>query len=383
MPLRVRWILFEALKLTVAAALFLWLGGRIMDARYEIYAYAEQIHNQQNVQEGRLRGLETERRESIRDIAHFRAELARWDEELAFERQNFNRLVDNKTGELRSWIESGMHRLEGTTVNQAQVVADRMSNLEKSIRRQPGEMKNRMIYPVVQLRGNGTVGSGVVIASARGESSEKYDTYILTAHHVVEEILSGDLDEAQVDELRFVDPVTDRLMDEAYTGTLEAFEAEVDIALLKVEMDEPWPYVARLATTKQVSNIEVFDRIYAVGCPLGNKPLPTAGEISSKTKTVADQTFWMINAPTFFGNSGGGVFLMDSGDLVGISSMIYTYGKRQAMVVPHMGLFVPLETLRSWLQDAGYSQLVEGLPHTRASAKAAHSTREKAQEKRE
>ena len=34
--------------------------------------------------------------------------------------------------------------------------------------------------------------------------------------------------------------------------------------------------------------------------------------------------------------------------------MIYTYGKRQPMVVPHMGLFVPLETVRSWLETEGY-----------------------------
>lgn len=66
----------------------------------------------------------------------------------------------------------------------------------------------------------------------------------------------------------------------------------------------------------------------------------------------------MINAPTFFGNSGGGIFMVSTGRLVGISSMIYTYGKRQPMVVPHMGLFVPLETVRSWLAREGYAYVL-------------------------
>ena len=47
--------------------------------------------------------------------------------------------------------------------------------------------------------------------------------------------------------------------------------------------------------------------------------------------------------------------------------MIYTYGKRSPMVVPHMGLFVPLSQVRSWLRREGYVHLLEaheGVPVT-------------------
>ncbi len=371
---QVRWILFEVLKLSVVAALFLWLGGRVVDTRYEIYANAQRLSQDQRLQEARLRGLEVTGRDSLLELTKFQSRIKRWDQAFDYERRNLSQLIDSKAGELRNLIESGMDRIEGTTFNNAVKMRQRVDVLEESIRRHPGQMKNRMIYPVVQLRGNGTVGSGVVVWSEMDEKAGKAYTYIVTAHHVVVEILGEDPEAREISELRFVDPITDKLMEEPFSATLEAFQEDVDVSLLRVEMDEPWPYVAVFASPQQASRIEVFDRVYAVGCPLGNKPLPTAGEISSKTKSVGDQNFWMLNAPTFFGNSGGGVFLMDSGRLVGISSMIYTYGRRQATVVPHMGLFVPLESVRSWLREEGYEQITEAQQADAGKVKRASSS---------
>jgi hypothetical protein len=34
--------------------------------------------------------------------------------------------------------------------------------------------------------------------------------------------------------------------------------------------------------------------------------------------------------------------------------MIYTYGKSHPTVVPHMGLFVPLDVIYRWLDAEGY-----------------------------
>ena len=58
--------------------------------------------------------------------------------------------------------------------------------------------------------------------------------------------------------------------------------------------------------------VSVWDPIYAVGCPLGNDPIPTQGEISSLSNELNGSNYWMINAPTYFGNSGGGVYLADT-----------------------------------------------------------------------
>ena len=58
----------------------------------------------------------------------------------------------------------------------------------------------------------------------------------------------------------------------------------------------------------------------------------------------------MINAPTYFGNSGGGVYLADSRSLIGVFSKIYTHGKGNPVVVPHMGLCTPIATIYAWLE---------------------------------
>ena len=164
-----------------------------------------------------------------------------------------------------------------------------------------------------------------------------------------------------VDEIRFFDPQIGRLGSEAFRGVEIASLKGSDLSLVRVDRKSPWLYIAETASEPVCLKLSVFDTVYAVGCPLGNQPLPTYGEISSQYKPVGDEIFWMVSAPTFFGNSGGGIFLANEGQLVGISSMIYTYGKRTPMVVPHMGLFVPMQTVRSWLRREGFAHLMD--PH--------------------
>jgi len=149
---------------------------------------------------------------------------------------------------------------------------------------------------------------------------------------------------------------------EVLTGELILFERDRDLALLRLRTARRFPYVAQLALREHLRDIDVFTPAYAVGCPLGNRPLPSAGEISSRNKVVGDQVFWMLNAPTFFGNSGGGIYLASTQELIGISSMIYTYGKEAPTVVPHMGLFVPLEAVLDWLEGEGYAFIARRAP---------------------
>ena len=61
-------------------------------------------------------------------------------------------------------IETGIERIESTSHSEvlSQQVEDRVEQLEQTIERRPQAMKKKMILPIVQLRGNGTVGSGVV-----------------------------------------------------------------------------------------------------------------------------------------------------------------------------------------------------------------------------
>jgi S1-C subfamily serine protease len=223
-----------------------------------------------------------------------------------------------------------------------------------------------MIYPTVQLRGNGTVGSGVIIYSevqpeASPEGRELYSTFLLTAYHVVLEVLGERMDSGTLNEVHvLLEGQSDT--SQVFGAKLVLFDRPRDLALLRINSARKFRHVAELVGMDDFRSIDVFARAYAVGCPLGNRPLPTIGEISSKQKAVGDQVFWMLSAPTFYGNSGGGIYLADGYKLIGVSSMIYTYGKTHPAVVPHMGLFVPMDTIRRWLDAEGFSFLYEGRP---------------------
>ena len=180
---------------------------------------------------------------------------------------------------------------------------------------------------------------------------------MLTAHHVIEEVSGGGAEPRVIDEVHLVT---------ASDTKPEVFRAEVvlsdrarDLALLRLNTSRQFEHLVQLMVRDQLDDVDIFTPAYAVGCPLGNRPIPTLGEVSSRSKTVDDQTFWMLSAPTFFGNSGGGVYLAQSYELIGISSMIYTYGKKAPAVVPHMGLFVPLRVIYDWLDDEGYGFVMQ------------------------
>ena len=68
---------------------------------------------------------------------------------------------------------------------------------------------------------------------------------------------------------------------------------------------------------------------------------------------------WMINAPTYLGNSGGGVFLAGSRRLLGVFSKIYTHGTMRPDVIPHLGLCTPISSVVDWLEETDYRFVTE------------------------
>ena len=290
---------------------------------------------------------------------------------LAEERGRILEEMNHSSAGLKRWVGTEIDRTRQTIEDLDSRIEARIESMIPALATVPAPVPvaassqqhkvDRMIYPIVQLKGNGTVGSGVVVSSELVDEN-LWATWIVTAYHVVEEVRDFALDDVVVDEIRFFDPEIGRLGSEVFRGVEIASLKDSDLSLVRVDRTSPWPFVADSASEPVCLKLSVFDTVYAVGCPLGNQPLPTFGEISSQYKPVGDEIFWMVSAPTFFGNSGGGIFLSGSGQLVGISSMIYTYGKRSPMVVPHMGLFVPLQTVRSWLRREGFAHLMDPTP---------------------
>jgi len=217
-----------------------------------------------------------------------------------------------------------------------------------------GHRWHNLMGPAVQLSGGGTIGSAVLLP---GEpTADGWRTRVLTAWHVVRDIRLGLGENAPI-------PVTVYSEDGSAReeeARLLCRDATMDVALLELTSTTVRLPAVQLASREALEAVQVFEPIYAVGCPLGNDPIPTYGELCDSHHEVDGTNHWMISAPTYIGNSGGGIFHAETDELIGIFSKIYTHGTLRPTVVPHMGLAVPLENIYDWLEGEGYASLTPG-----------------------
>ncbi|MBI2931335.1 MAG: trypsin-like peptidase domain-containing protein [Planctomycetes bacterium] len=232
----------------------------------------------------------------------------------------------------------------------------RIAALEASLERlrrrpSPADMARAILAPSVQVDAKAGAGGGTIIVS-RLEDDDAYAGYVLTAFHVVAKAVPGSRKPRPVEITLYR---TDGAPDQRVEGALVLWDEKKDIALLKLRTPHLLPTV-RLPSRERLRQIGVFTPVYAVGCPLGHAPLPSKGEISTLRKEVQAERFWMMNAPTIFGNSGGGVFHAETLEFIGVSTMICTFDNPTATPVPHLGILLPLESIMDWLtaHDAGF-----------------------------
>ena len=148
-------------------------------------------------------------------------------------------------------------------------------------------------------RRSSALGSGFVISP---------DGYIVTNNHVIEgadEIL-----------IEFY-PGGDKPVEATLVGT----DPNTDIALLKVETDEPLPYVAFGDSDGPGSR--VGDWVMAMGNPLGQGFSVSAGIISARNRELSGtyDDYIQTDAAINRGNSGGPLFNMD-GEVIGVNTAI-------------------------------------------------------------
>ena len=214
--------------------------------------------------------------------------------------------------------------------------------------RDPAALQRDILGPSVQVNVNGSVGGGTLLFSRETHS------YVVTAHHVVHKIIVGHDAEtrppAEVTLYTEAGAVADTV-----EGDLVAWDERKDLALLRLRVVHEYGTVARLASRETLRSVRVFTPIYAVGCPLGHDPLPTPGEVATLNKELNGERFWMMNAPTIFGNSGGGVFHRETRELIGVSVMVCTYDGAVSTPVPHLGIMVSLDTVYDWLDSLNYN----------------------------
>jgi Do/DeqQ family serine protease len=153
------------------------------------------------------------------------------------------------------------------------------------------------------IRGNGRPtlhqgsGSGVIISP---------DGYIITNNHVI--------DNASQLEVTLNDNTK-------YTASVVGTDPKTDIALLKIESDNLFPYIAF-----SDSNVKLGEWVLAVGNPFRLTSTVTAGIVSAKSRDLdqtdgKSQSFIQTDAAVNRGNSGGAL-VNTKGDLIGINTAI-------------------------------------------------------------
>jgi S1-C subfamily serine protease len=255
--------------------------------------------------------------------------------------------LDDSDRELRD-TRAEVDRLRGETTSQIETRATRSDFEELRAKLDTHDVRalyREVLAPSVQVSAKGGVGGGTLLFSRKDHS------YVVTAFHVIQKAPSEgeDAREPEPCEVRLYDE-TGELADEVVSD-LVARDDKKDLALLKLRTDRVYGSVARLARRPALRATRVFTPLYAIGCPLGHDPLPTLGEIAALRKEVGGENFWMMTAPTIFGNSGGGVFHRETREMLGVSVMICTYDGVVSTPVPHLGILVSMETVYDWLDS--------------------------------
>ena len=234
-------------------------------------------------------------------------------------------------------------------------------------------LHREILYPTVRVRHGNSVGSGVIFASIK-RGAAFHDTYVLTNHHVIESAISIKeewnplLQKMVKKETRATVEVENFKYQHCSqaTGTLltladiQEWNKDHDLALLKLRMDERIEPVKLYPRGKE-NDLRVFMPVYICGSGLGRSPFPTVGVIASLKDEIDNQPFWMLAAPSVFGNSGGGAFLAESRQYIGVPSRLaVTWVGWSQNAVYHFSYIIPVSRVYQWLEATGWASLFDG-----------------------
>jgi len=231
-------------------------------------------------------------------------------------------------------------------------------------------LHNKILYPTVRIRVGGAIGSGVIFISVKEEEFTR--TYVLTNWHVIEAAIS--IKDEWNPLKQKMEPKETRATIEVEifkylnmsiaTGTLLVqadlieWNKDQDLALLKLRTDEILPTADLYRGRKE--DLRIFTPIYVCGAGNGRSPFPTNGQIASLNDEIENLEYWMINAPTVFGNSGGGAFLAKEKKFIGIPSRLaITFIGWAPNAVYHMAYIIPVTRILKWLENTGWGFLID------------------------
>ncbi len=197
----------------------------------------------------------------------------------------------------------------------------------------------RMLYPVARIRAIDSGGSGTVIYSKPDpQNPGTYLSFILTNQHVVgkaiatkeewDNVLQRDVKRdvlAQVTVETFdydSKAIGNVISANSHRADVVAYSKEYDLAVLKLQSPRQLQYPAKLIPEDKINDMQRFDDVWVCGCSLLHDPFATHGNISYLQEVIDNQTYLMMSSHIIFGNSGGALFLENTGELIAVPARV-------------------------------------------------------------
>lgn len=230
------------------------------------------------------------------------------------------------------------------------------------------ELHEKIMYPTVQVRAAPAGGSGTVIAATPHDG--EHLVYVLTNHHViagaVDQVEKWDSNAGRKVQVEVRSPVdvsfySYRRMSKLDTqdsrmADIVAWDEPADMALLEMKTGRPPEYIATMLSKERIRDLCMGMQVLGCGCSLLHKPLLSpAGMISSLDERIENLAYWMTSSSIIFGNSGGGMYLAETGEFIGIPSRLdVTSIGFSANAMPFLNYIIPVSRVYALLNEWEY-----------------------------
>jgi len=193
-----------------------------------------------------------------------------------------------------------------------------------------------ILYPVVRVRAEGAGGSGVLVYSKPDpKDTNRHINIVLTCEHVISKSIkiAEEWDPVLKQDRKrdFFEEVTVELFDydgskvvsaNATPAEIIAYDKRHDLAALKLHNPRPQPFVAQIIPENRIGDLRIGQSVWTSGCSLLHDPFPNPGTLTYLREVIEQKTYLMANAPSIFGNSGGGLFHGEWLCLLGLTSRV-------------------------------------------------------------
>jgi len=158
--------------------------------------------------------------------------------------------------------------------------------------------------------------------------------YLITNYHVIEK-------ETKIEVTVFQEAKNGFEKKKFKKVKIEAINPFVDLALLKIEDlgDTKVKYVY----LGDIDRIEIGEKVFAIGNPLGLERTVTDGVISTKNRAFKGLVYIQTNADINPGNSGGPLFNL-AGEVIGVTNMGYIF-------FGGLGFAIPVDYVKHFIEN--------------------------------